>query len=237
MTFLLLYLMNFNSFTMKVNSWPNTMACTCVLKLVCWFFTDSFSDSFWQKPSELNTDDVTGESPHSDEAIVVEHDTEEFVLVDMGESDSTGLLVDISEGDSPQRESPTPRVAKIFSLDEEAWSGNHDDDTILVKTTSDESSEVKKETKPVRPAPPKPSARRSKSMREGKPVPPVKPLFKKGTTGNLQTPTSPPSGDNERTPMIIISTQRTKTTQRYIFLLSFVFLSLYYVCWTLLTEL
>lgn len=189
--------------------------------------TDSFSGNFWQKLSESpqqESDDVTGGSPHSEEALVVIKSEEEAVLVDVGNDDSTGLLVDIGEGSSPDRVSPTqtaPHVAKIISLEED-WPGDHDEDTALVKghrkTTSEGNvvteTEVKKENKPVRPAPPKPSPRRSKTVREGKPVPPLRPE-RKGTSNDLTVPTSPPSGDSETAPMIIISSQRAKTTQRY----------------------
>lgn len=89
---------------------------------------------------------------------------------------TAGLLVDI-HGTSPPSISPPPvepAVARIISIDQ-TWAGDDDsEDTALVsaqdKSTEEPTSPSRQ--KPMRPAPPKPSIRRAKTVKEKPNLPP-----------------------------------------------------------------
>ena len=132
----------------------------------------------------------------------------------------SGLLVDVNERVSPAVSPPPPEpaVARIISIDT-SWELEEDrEDTALVQTSqpkSDEEVPSPTRQKPARPAPPKPAARRSKSLRE-KPELPPRPSEKKLQSHDSDVGgSSPPAnqaGDAQNL-IIIDSRQKSKSVK------------------------
>ena len=128
----------------------------------------------------------------------------------------SGLLVDVNVERSPtvSPTPPEPSVAKIISIDN-SWDAEEDrEDAALVGTSQIKSDEdilsSPSRQKPARPAPPKPSVRRAKTVKEKPDLPP-----RPSERAELGS-SSPPAGQaNEAQSLIIIDSRQKSKSVRY----------------------